>query len=146
MRVLLDTNVVAELARERGEPRVRDALAAAPDDELFVSVLTVGEIRAGIEALEPSRKRRLLGLWLDELRSAYRDRILPVSAEIAEEWGRMSARRRRLGRPLAAVDGLIAATARVHDLVLATRNLRDFGDLDLDLWDPWSDPRPASAG
>lgn len=67
-----------------------------------------------------------------------------MSPEIADEWGRMSARRRRLGRPLAAVDELIAASARVHGLVLATRNLRDFAELDLDLWDPWSDPPPAA--
>lgn len=110
-----------------------------------MSVLTVGEIRAGIEGVDESRKRRLLVLWLEELRSAYRDRILPVTADIADERGRMSARRRRRGRPLAAIDGLIAATARVHGLVLATRNLRDCADLELDLWDPWTDPRPRAA-
>ncbi len=143
MRFLLDTNVVAELAREPGEERVRRTLARLPQEALFLSVLTIGEIRAGIERLEPGRRRRRLTAWLDDLVESYSDRILPVTAAVALEWGRMTAARRRRGHPLPAVDGLIAATARVHDLVVATRNKRDFSGLGIELLDPWSDPLPS---
>jgi predicted nucleic acid-binding protein len=121
MDLLLDTNVVSELRKIAPDPNVvawhqRNATASA-----FVSVLVVGEIRQGIERLRPRHARRAetLDQWLAGLMKSYGGRILPVTVEIAEEWGRMNAS----PKPPPAVDGLMAATARVHRLAFVTRNV-----------------------
>jgi predicted nucleic acid-binding protein len=98
---------------------VRRWFTDAASDELFLSVLVVGEIRQGVERLRrrDPKQARVFDQWLGDLRRDYGERILPVTAAIAEEWGRLNA-----GDPLPAVDGLLAATAKVHDLTLVTRN------------------------
>ena len=118
---LLDTNIVSELHKTRPDPRVAAWYATVPDDSLYLSVLVVGEIRQGIERL---RRRdddhaRALDDWLSELTSTYAERIIPVTIEVAEEWGRLS-----VPDPLPGVDGLMAATARIHGWILATRNTK----------------------
>jgi predicted nucleic acid-binding protein len=121
MDLLLDTNVVSELRKVAPDPNVvawhqRNATASA-----FVSALVVGEIRQGIERLRSrdARRAETLDQWLAGLLNSYGDRILPVTIEIAEEWGRMNAS----AKPPPAVDGLMAATARVHRLAFVTRNV-----------------------
>lgn len=123
MSYLLDTNVISELRKgsrcNRGVSTWFDELA---DDEIFLSVLTLGEIRKGIgltSRRDPTAAAALTG-WLAGLVAAYGDRILPIDLEVAEEWGSLN-----VPDPLPVVDGLLAATARVHDLTLATRNARD---------------------
>jgi len=120
MGYLLDTNVISEIRkRERCHPRVRRWFAQVEDDGIFLSVLVLGEIRRGIELI---RRRddvaaRSLDRWLKGLERRFEDRILPVTAEICERWGRIG-----LERPLPPIDGLLAATALHHDLTLVTRN------------------------
>jgi predicted nucleic acid-binding protein len=124
MRYLLDTNVVSEL---RKGARCDSAVAAWEQAELIphggaISVLTIGEIRKGIDLIasrDPQQAARL-ETWLAGLCRDFANRILPVTSEVAEEWGRLNAR-----RPLPAVDSLLVATANVHSLTLATRNLHD---------------------
>lgn len=121
MPYLLDTNIVSELRKTRPDRRVMAWFAAVPDDSLHLSVLVVGEIRQGIEQL---RRRdadgaRALDDWVRSLLTFYQDRIVPISSEIAEEWGRLN-----VPDPLPVVDGLMAATARVHHWTLATRNTK----------------------
>jgi toxin FitB len=120
---LLDTNVISELRKgESCDPNVRAWFLPIPVEELFVSVLTIGEIRRGIESIRfrDQPTARVLELWLRQLVSSYEDRILPVDQEVAERWGEMN-----VPDPLPVMDGLIAATAGVHDLTVATRNTKD---------------------
>ncbi|WP_059010794.1 type II toxin-antitoxin system VapC family toxin [Streptomyces specialis] len=119
---LLDTNVVSELRRHRPDPRVAAWIRGVPDRSVHLSTLIVGEIRKGVENIRhrDAARAAALDLWLDDLRHRYADRVLPVTADIAEAWGRLSAARR-----VPAIDGLLAATALVHDLTLVTRNVKD---------------------
>lgn len=135
MSFLLDTNVVSEPRRRKPEPNVVAWLRGQDSDALFISALTLGEIALGAEARarrDPAAGRSLAA-WLASIRSGYSDRVLAVSGDIAETWGRLGAK-----RPLPIVDGLLAATAQVHRLTLVTRNVRDFKDLGVPLLDPWS--------
>jgi predicted nucleic acid-binding protein len=131
---LLDTNIVSDL---RSPTRSRAGLltwfADQTPDTLFVSVITLGEIRQGIEHIRrcDGRQARVLGHWLDELTRLYGDRVLPIDGQVAEEWGRL-----RAIRTLPVVDSLLAATARVHNLRVVTRNEKDFSDLGVTVLNP----------
>jgi hypothetical protein len=117
---LLDTNVLSEVRkRDRCHPNVRRWFATLEDDAIFVSVLVVGEIRRGVELIRrrDAAAARALDRWLKGLERRFEDRILPVTLEICERWGRIG-----LDQPLPPVDGLLAATALHHDLTLVTRN------------------------
>lgn len=142
MRLLLDTNVLSELAKPGSDAAVSAAIRAVDEDDLFVSVLTLGEIRQGMEQLPAGAKRRRLAIWLAELRTGYADRLLPVDAAVGETWGILDARLRGVGRPVPTLDGLLAATALTHGLAIATRNVRDFEPTGADVFDPWNDPLP----
>jgi predicted nucleic acid-binding protein len=123
LKYLLDTNVISELRKgQRCDPNVRAWFSPISEDELFVSVLTIGEIRKGIESmrLRDQATARVLDRWLRQLVLSYRDRILLIDQEVAERWGEMN-----VPDPLPVMDGLIAATARVHELTVATRNVKD---------------------
>lgn len=122
MSYLLDTNVLSELRKGvRTDPGVRTWFAAARDEELFTSVLVLGEIRRGIESLRrrDSTSALILEQWLLRLGERFADRILPVDISVADHWGALN-----VPDPVPTVDGLLAATALVHDLTLVTRNLR----------------------
>lgn len=136
MSYLIDTNVLSELRRRDPDGNVVRWMADRPATTLYLSVLTLGELRKGVEGLpEGDRKRRLLD-WLEvELPAFFAGRILPVDATVAERWGRLLA---QVGRPLPAIDSLLAATALAHGLTLVTRNLRDFQHPDLTVLDPWT--------
>jgi len=104
---------------------------------LFLSVLTLGELRKGIEGMNDATRRRALLDWLEaELPDFFTGRILPVDAHVADRWGRLVA---AASRPVPAIDSLLAATAAHHGLSLVTRNGRDFADLGLDVINPWID-------
>jgi hypothetical protein len=133
---LLDTNVVSELRRgDAANHSVLEWFDRQPVNALFLSVITVGEIRQGIEQLRPKRSvdATALDRWLDALIEFYEDRLLYVDGEVADEWGRLQAR-----RPGHAIDGLLAATARVHKLTVVTRNVRDFSGLPVKVLNPFS--------
>jgi toxin FitB len=112
-------------------------LKAAPEETLFASILTFAEIRRGIELLPASRRRDQLEEWQRNLEASFAAGLLPVTKEIGDKWAILSAQAQRHGTPLAVVDGLIAATAIVHDLTLVTRNAKDFEELDVVLFNPW---------
>lgn len=135
MSYLIDTNVLSELRRKQPDPRVVAWLQARPCQSLYLSVLTLGEIRKGLERVqEPLRKQALLD-WLEvELSQYFRGRVLHIDAPIADHWGRLMA---DAGRPLPAIDALLAATALQHDLTLVTRNTKDFVDFRVRLINPW---------
>ena len=134
MRYLLDTNILSELRRGlKAAPGLTTWFDDQPAQALFISAVTVGEIRQGIEQIrrkDPARAG-LLDRWLRGLAQYYEDRLLYIDGAIAEEWGRLRARRN-----VPVIDGLLAATARVHDLTLVTRNLRDFRELSVRVINP----------
>lgn len=137
MSFLLDTNVLSEARKPAGDANVRAWLASVRGAELYLSVLVVGEIRQGIERLrrrDPSQAA-VFETWLATLRRDYADRILPVTVQIAEEWGR-----RNVPDPVPAIDGLLAATARVHGLTLVTRNTADVARTGVALRNPFAPP------
>ena len=135
MSFLIDTCALSELLKPKPSPRVSEWFDAAAPEALFVGVLTFGEIRKGIEKLGSSRRRARIAAWLEtELPAWFEDRVLPVDATIADEWGRLMA---RLKEPAPAIDSLIAATALRHRLTIVTRNESDFAAAGADLLNPW---------
>ncbi|TXH70279.1 MAG: type II toxin-antitoxin system VapC family toxin [Thiothrix sp.] len=139
MRVLLDTCVLSELRKPTCPPQVRQALATQQDTDLFVSVVTIGEITKGIALLDDSQRKRDLRSWLNTLETHYHDRILPIDLETVRIWGEFTAKAQRLGRIVAVNDGLIAATALRHGLTVMTRNTSDFIATGALLFNPWED-------
>jgi predicted nucleic acid-binding protein len=135
---LLDTNVVSELIRVRPESKVVSWFQATSEELLHLSVLTIGEIRKGIDSLPRSNKRALLESWLaNDLVLRFAGRILEVNLDIAERWGLISARAKTAGTPLAVIDGLMAATALHHNLTLVTRNTKDVRMVGINVLNPW---------
>lgn len=140
MSFLLDTNVVSEWVRPRPDAGVVVWLADADEDRVFISVVTLAELRYGIERLTAGQRRRRLDEWLkDELPLRFDGRVLPIDAAIADAWGRLTASREATGRPIAAADAFIAATAEVHGLALVTRNVSDFDGTVKAVVNPWTD-------
>jgi predicted nucleic acid-binding protein len=141
---LLDTNVLSEFNR-RGEPDplVPQWLEAADPESLYVSVLTIGEVRSGVELLPPSKRRSQLEQWLEQdLPEWFEGRILPIDQSIADRWGSIRAQAQMKGRPLSVIDALLAATALRHNLILVSRNVRDFSVVGLAIINPWEAPSP----
>lgn len=135
---LLDTNVPSEMTRPHPQQSVTAWLDEADDAQLYLSVISLGEISKGIATLSEGRRRQELQEWLDrKLRPWFQGRILPISEAIAERWGLIPAQSKLKGHPLKVEDGLIAATALEHGLALVTRNVRDFGNLGVTIVDPW---------
>jgi predicted nucleic acid-binding protein len=133
---LLDTNVISELKRNSPDPGVVAWLSQRPPVTLYLSVLTLGQIRKGIENASDEKRRQRLIDWLEaDLPTFFTGRILPVDEAVADRWGRLVA---VAGRPLPAIDSLLAATALEHDLVLVTRNAKDFAGLPVQTFSPWS--------
>ena len=137
MRVLLDTCVLSELRKPQADAGVRQAVGEIPDDDLFISVISIGEIAKGIALLNESRRKRELQSWLQALERDYADRVLPVDRETAYIWGELTAIARRNGQIVPASDGLIAATTRRHGLHIMTRNVADFVPTGVMLINPW---------
>jgi predicted nucleic acid-binding protein len=136
---LLDTNVVSEQIRPRRDPGVERFLGEVDEAGVFLSVITIGELRDGVERMRPSPKRDELDLWLAfAVPARFDGRIVPVTLEIAEVWGRMAARHHASGYVMDTADGYIAATALVRGLTVVTRNARDFEPLGIPVLNPWS--------
>jgi toxin FitB len=135
---LLDTNCVSELVRIKPEPRVVAWMQAAEETLLYLSVLTLGEIREGLAGLPQGKRRTSLETWLEiELGARFAGRILPIDVSVADRWGLLAASARREGRTLSAIDGLLAATALHHNLTVVSRNVSDFADTRVQVLNPW---------
>ena len=138
MNFLLDTNVVSEWVRPRPDDGVMTWLAEADEDRVFISVVTLAELRHGIERLPSGARRDRLDAWLtSQVPDRFETRVLPVDAAIANAWGRIMTRGQATGRPVGTMDAFIAATAEQHNLTLVTRNLADFDVLGIQLVNPW---------
>lgn len=135
MSFLLDTNIISEVRKgPRCDPEVAAWYASVHDSELYLSVLVLGEIRKGVELARPRDpiKARALEAWLDEVERAFVDRTFLLDRKTSDEWGRMSAR-----RPIPVIDGLLAATAKVHRITLVTRNDADVAGLGASVLNPF---------
>lgn len=135
---LLDTNIPSEFSRDRPEPRVVQWLKSQAPLRLFLSVVTIGEIRNGLAVLPHSRRRADLETWFQtNLLIWFRNRILPVTHSIADRWGMLDGQCQLGGSPLNTADGMIAATALAHDLITVTRNVKDFARLAVPMFNSW---------
>jgi predicted nucleic acid-binding protein len=140
MNFLLDTNVVSESTKPRPNPGVVAWLAAVDEDNVFLSVITLTELRYGVERLAQGRRRKQLDRWLQQdLPLRFEGRILPIDALVADTCGKLVARTELLGRPIEARDAFIAATAQVHQLTLVTRNVSHFETTVKSILIPWSE-------
>lgn len=136
MSYLIDTNALSELRRKKPNAAVVQWFAQRPSRSLYLSVLTLGEIRKGVEGVSDAKRRATLIDWLEvDLPNFFTGRILTVDAAVADRWGRLLAQAKR---PLPVVDSLLAATALTHDLTLVTRNLKDFSVTGLNVLNPWA--------
>jgi len=132
---LIDTNVLSELRNKKADAKVVAWVQARPRQSLYLSVLSLGEVRKGIEGVADPAFRQVLTDWLEvELRNWFVGRLLGIDEQVADRWGRVQA---SAGRALPVIDGLLAATALVHDLTLVTRNTKDFAGLGVQLVNPW---------
>ncbi len=136
MSYLIDTNVISELRRKDPDKGVVSWFAERPPVTLNLSVLTLGEIQKGIEGIADLSRRQSLLDWMEtDLAIFFAGRILPVDSAVAIRWGQLIG---TAGRPLPAIDSLLAATALAHDLVLVTRNVKDFANLPVQVFNPWA--------
>jgi toxin FitB len=139
VRFLLDTNVISESSKPRPDAGVLAWLAANNEDDLFLSTITITELRYGIEKLASGKRRTQLDGWLQrDLKSRFQGRILSIDAEVADMCGRLMARSEGKGRPIEVRDAYIAACAEVHGLALVTRNVSDFESVVRSIVMPWT--------
>lgn len=135
MSYLIDTNVLSELVRRKPDAKVIDWFENVADEALHISVLTLGEIRKGVELLRDDVRKEKLRLWLEhDLPGWFGARVLGVNLAVSDRWGRLLA---EMERPVAAIDSLLAATALHHELRMVTRNTRDFDFPGLEVINPW---------
>ena len=135
VKYLLDTNIISEIRKgPRCHPNIAAWYSNLEEESLYLSVLVLGEIRKGIEGLRgrDAGKANVLDLWLEQLQTSFQSQILPVDITISQEWGRLSSL-----HTVPVIDGLLAATATAHRLVLVTRNTRDFADLGIQVLNPF---------
>ena len=139
MNYLLDTCVISEIVKPAPSSRVIMWINSIPSERLFLCSLTIGEIRKGLTKLPESKKKERLTNWLNTLLENYKDRIYPIDITVAENWGVMQGKAENEGMPMSSIDSLIAATSHTHNLVLVTRNEKDFQISKLPVINPWND-------
>jgi toxin FitB len=139
MRYLLDTNVVSELVARQPSPRVIQWIDSLDPDSVYLSVITIGELRKGIEKLAVSQRKDMLNAWLnDDLLIRFSGRILILDIPVMLAWGELVGRLELQGRPLPSLNSLIAAQAHIHSCALATRNHGDFHATGVNIVNPWN--------
>jgi len=140
MNYLLDTNVISELIARRPNQKVVEWLDSLDPDTIYLSVITIGEIRKGIEKLPPSKRKDAIQVWMEtDLLFRFQGRIIDITADIMLIWGKLTGRLENEGKPLAALDGLIAATTLQGMFRLVTRNESDFQHTGIMLINPWKE-------
>ena len=138
MRFLLDTNAFSEVVRAKPDAALIEWLGQVNEDDLFISVLTVGEIKRGVQVLPAGARRQTVSEATSQLLADYADRVLPIDLPIADQWAYLAARYKAPGVIVGVVDELITATALHHNLVVVTRNARHFEHSGCELLSPWS--------
>ena len=138
MSFLLDTNVISEWVKPKPHAGVIRWLAEADEDRVFISVISIAEIRRGLERMAKGQRRERIAAWLwEDLPARFEGRILPVDLAVAREWGVIVEKAGRRGIGLGAMGGFLAATALTRELTFVTRNIKDFRDLGMEIFDPW---------
>jgi toxin FitB len=138
MNYLIDTCCISELIKKEPNSNVVKWFSMVDEITLFLSVVTLGELRKGVEKLSESRRKDELSYWIsNDLTNRFRNRIIDISVREINEWGVMLAQAELIGRPIPALDALIASTARVHNLAVVTRNIRDFENTGVEVVNPW---------
>lgn len=141
MNYILDTCVISEMVKPSPNPKVLEWMGQQNEDQLYLSVLTIGEIQKGISKLPDNLKKTNLQSWLDiDLKSRFENRMLPIDEEVAKTWGAIQSMAEKSGRKIQVIDSLIAATGLVHQMVVVTRNTGDMPSLPgLTIFNPWED-------
>ncbi|MBI5143118.1 MAG: type II toxin-antitoxin system VapC family toxin [Nitrospirae bacterium] len=138
MKFLLDTCVISELIRPNPSGKVVEWIAREDENSLFISVLTFGELHKGIEKLAESKRKAELHNWVDnDLQDRFANRTINVDLQVATAWGKIQGMAEKVGRPMPAIDSLIAATGIAHHLTVATRNAADMEESGVSLFNPW---------
>ncbi len=138
MKYLIDTCVIGEVIKPKPNVKVLSWLKRQKESRLYISVLTLGEISKGIEKVKNEKRKKELHLWLtDDLQERFRGRILPVNEQVAMTWGQIQGKAELRGKSMPAIDGLIAATALVFNMIIVTRNTSDMKESGVVLLDPW---------
>ena len=134
---LLDTCLLSELIRKEPNQGVLDWIKDKEESSLFLSVLTIGELKKGIVKLKPSTKKKELTLWFAELESRFKDRIIPIDIQISLKWGEIQANLEVNGNSMPTIDSLIASTALCKNLIVVTRNGKDMKQSHIEILNPW---------
>jgi predicted nucleic acid-binding protein len=143
MKILLDTCVISELVTKRPNSNVVSFVDELDPDDIYLSVITIGEIIKGIEKIPDSRRKTELHDWLqDDLMARFHGNILPLDIDVISEWGALTARLELVGKSMPAIDSLIAATLLAHNMTLVTRNVSDFEAAGIEIINPWIDSGP----
>jgi toxin FitB len=138
MKYLLDTCVISELVAKEVNPKVVEFVDSLDSDDVYLSVITIGEIAKGIEKLPKSKRKQELHIWLTEdLLVRFDEKIVPLDTNVLLEWGFLAARLESKGKILPAMDSLIAATVLTHKFALVTRNVEDFNSANIEIINPW---------
>ena len=139
MNYLLDTCILSELTKLRPHPAIEDWLERCDELQLYLSVLTLGELQRGVTKLPGSKKKERLQTWINhDLCERFEGRVLQITQEVAMVWGQVQGAAENVGRKMPAIDSLIAATARVHQLTVVTRNTPDMAASGAEIFDPWA--------
>lgn len=138
MKYLIDTCVISEVIKPNPNSNVLNWLGNQEEQNLYLSVLTFGEIEKGIEKSVSLNKKRKLKLWVEEeLKQRFKNRVLPIEMQVATTWGEIQGRSEIIGKPLPSIDGLIAVTGLVNNCVVVTRNISDMEQSGVELLNPW---------
>ncbi len=138
MKYLLDTNIISEFISQTPNKNVIDYILTLNENDLYLSVITIGEIKAGIEKLDNGSKKEKLLHWLEnDLLNRFQDRIVDIDTTVMLQWGSINNRLKQLGKPLPIMDSLIGATSEIKDFILITRNEKDFKNLNIKVVNPF---------
>ena len=140
MNYLLDTCLISELAKSEPNKKVVDWVLSENETNFYVSVLTFGELHKGIEKLPESKKKKELRIWVEnDLRNRFQNRIIGIDTRVSVTWGKIQSIAEKKGKPMPAIDSLIAATGIAHGMIVVTRNISDMKQSGVDLFNPWSE-------
>ena len=139
MKYLLDTNIISEFISKIPNEKVIDYILSLDEYDLYLSVITIGEIKTGIEKLDDGSKKNKLLYWLEnDLLNRFQNRIVDIDTEVMLQWGTINQRLKQLGKPLPIMDSLIGATSEVKGFILITRNEKDFQNLNIKIVNPFT--------